>query len=101
MAHPWLVLGGLALIALLLVLAPVVVGAYARFRGARHFRCPLAGVAVDVQLDAGHAALTAAYGRPALRISGCTLWPRRSWCAQACLRSGVVPDTANAGGWVA
>jgi hypothetical protein len=91
MEHPWLVLAGIAIIALVYVLAPVVASAYARFRGARAFRCPLAGTNVEVTLDAGHAALTAAFGPPALRINRCTLWPQRTWCAQACLRSGVIP----------
>ena len=91
MEHWWVALAGIVIIALVYVLAPVVASAYARFRGARAFRCPLAGVNVELTLDAGHAALTAGFGPPALRIDRCSLWPRRTWCAQACLRSGVVP----------
>jgi hypothetical protein len=97
MEHPWLILAGILAIALTYVLIPVAADAYARYRGVRTLRCPLAGVGVEVALDAGHAARTAAFGRPALRINRCTLWPRRTWCAQACLRSGMVPG-AEAGG---
>lgn len=101
MEHPWLTLAGILVIALVYVLAPVVADAYARFRGVRALRCPLAGLKVEVALDAGHAACTAAFGPPALRISRCTLWPRRTWCAQACLRSGMVPGAEDAGAQVA
>jgi hypothetical protein len=97
MEHPWLILAGILVIGLVYVLIPVVADAYARYRGVRALRCPLAGVGVEVALDAGHAARTAAFGRPALRIRRCTLWPRRTWCAQACLRSGMVPGAEDGG----
>ena len=84
MTNPWSVLGGLALIAVVFVLAPVMGAVYFRFRGTRWLRCPETRMPAAVGLDAAYAAWTAAFRRPLLRVRSCTLWPRRAGCAQRC-----------------
>jgi hypothetical protein len=84
MTNPWGVLGGLALVAVVFVLAPVMGAVYFRFRGTRWLRCPEARLPAAVDVDARHAAWTAAFREPFLRIRSCTLWPGRAMCAQHC-----------------
>jgi hypothetical protein len=86
-----LLLAGILLVGLVYVLVPVTGDAYVRFRRRRRVHCPEAGTGADVQLDARHAALTAAFGDPAVRVAGCSLWPERGGCAQACVPTA---DTA-------
>jgi hypothetical protein len=93
MAHPWVLLGGLALIGVVFVLAPVMGSVYCRVRGTRWLRCPETGLPAAVGLDARHAAWIAAYREPFLRIRSCSLWPRRALCAQRCRR---LPEIAGA-----
>jgi hypothetical protein len=78
------VLGGIALLAVLFVLLPVVLTALARARGLRRVRCPETDREVRVGLEARHAALAAALGKPADRIDYCSLWPQRRGCRQGC-----------------
>jgi len=79
------------LIVLLLVVAavyfvvPLVVGTYIRYRGKRLITCPETRKPAAVNVDAGHAALTAAVGHPDLRLKSCTRWPEREDCGQECL----------------
>jgi hypothetical protein len=80
-----LLLAGIVLVGVVYVLLPVTGDAYVRFRGRRRLRCPETGTGADVQLDARHAALTAAFGDPAVRVARCSLWPERGGCARACV----------------
>jgi hypothetical protein len=84
MTDPWTVLAGLALVAIVFVLAPVVGGVYLRLRKPHLVSCPETHMPAAVGLDAGHAAWTAAFRQPRLRVRSCTLWPRRAGCAQRC-----------------
>jgi hypothetical protein len=84
MTDPWAVLAGLAAVALVFVLAPVAGSAYVRLRAPRWLRCPETHLPAAVAVDAGHAAWTAAFSGPLLRIRSCTLWPERAGCAQRC-----------------
>ena len=69
------------------VLVPIAMDTFWRYRSRRMLYCPETGLAADVQIDARHAALTAIPGPPELRVEGCSLWPGRSGCEQACLRA--------------
>jgi hypothetical protein len=62
-----------------------VIRTYRRYRGAMVIRCPETGSPVRVEVDAGHAAKTAAGGEPDLRLCECSRWPERADCDQACL----------------
>jgi hypothetical protein len=85
MAAPWITLFAIAALALVYVIAPICAGVFFRFRRPRTMRCPETGVAVELTLDARHAALTAVPGPPRMRVMACTLWPDRKGCAQRCL----------------
>ena len=84
MTDPWAVLAGLALVAVVFVLAPVMGSVYLRLRGTRFLRCPETHLPVAVGLDAGYAAWTALFRRPLLRVKRCALWPERGECSQRC-----------------
>jgi len=81
----------LYLVFLLLALAafyfvvPFVVGTYIKYRGKRVVTCPETRKPVAVEVDARHAALTAAISHPDLRLRSCTRWPEREDCGQECL----------------
>jgi hypothetical protein len=74
-----------ALGALWFVLRPVL-RVYLKFRGTRVITCPETHAAAAVEVDAAHAALTAAGGGLDLRLRGCSRWPERQDCDQACLK---------------
>jgi hypothetical protein len=82
--NPWIVLASIGL--LTLVAAGVVAAStVAQYREARRLRCPEAGTDAQVIGDAHHAALTAAFTRPRLRVARCSLWLERYACAEGCL----------------
>lgn len=85
MANPWMLIAAVVGIGLVYVLAPHVGHTYARFKARRALKCPETGKPVQVGVDAGHAAMTSAFGEPALRVKECTLWPEKSNCSQACV----------------
>jgi hypothetical protein len=94
MTDPWLVIAGIVALAVGYVLIPVVADAFARFRTPRHLRCPETGARAQVEVDAGHAALTAAIRVPVARVKRCSLWPERLGCAQRCLGTSEAETTA-------
>lgn len=59
--------------------------AYLRLRGTRLITCPQNGRAAAVEVDARHAALTNAIGKPSLLLKECSRWPERRECGQQCL----------------
>jgi hypothetical protein len=59
--------------------------AFLRYRGKRVVTCPETCQQVGVEVDALHAAATAPFGGPALRLKECTRWPEREPCGQECL----------------
>ncbi len=71
----------------LYVLIPVAANTYRRFHRRRVVTCPETESFAEVGVDARHAAVSSAFGRPRLRIKNCTLWPKRKGCAERCLRS--------------
>jgi len=81
----------LYLIVLLLVLAalyflvPFVARTFIRYRGKRVITCPETRKPAAIEVDAGHAALTAAISHPELRLKSCSRWPEREDCGQECL----------------
>jgi hypothetical protein len=83
----------LTALGLLAVLGAAMARAYIRSRGKRLILCPQARVFAAVDVDAPHAALTAASGRPEVRLRDCSLWPDRQGCAQDCLKQiNEAPD---------
>jgi hypothetical protein len=87
MAIPWIVAA-----AVLIVIAPVVTGAYLRYRGSRTVRCPRTGTDATIEVDAGHAARTAFPGPPDVRVQTCSHWPDLEGCDEACIRSRAAAE---------
>lgn len=82
MSHPWVVLVAILAVGLLYVLMPLTADTFRRFRRPRTLRCPETGGKVEVGIDASHAALASAFGRPLPRVQRCSLWPERERCKQ-------------------
>jgi hypothetical protein len=76
---------GLVGLGVLVVFGRRVGGAWLTYRGKRVVVCPENREMSAIDLDARHAAFTAAQGRPQLRLDGCTRWPEREACGQECL----------------
>lgn len=97
MIEPTVLIAAIFALALGYVLFPVMGETFTRFRGRRPVRCPECGELADVELDAAHGAVTAAFGRPGARIERCSLWPAREGCRQRCVPAvpgaeGAAPD---------
>ena len=65
---------------------PFTRDAYKRFRYRKVLTCPETEGLADVQLRAGWAAVTAVFGKPALRVKDCSMWPGKKRCAQECVK---------------
>lgn len=72
-------------VAVLYFVVPYAAGAYLRYRGKRVITCPETRKPAAVEVDARHAALTAAISHPDLRLRSCSRWPEREDCGQECL----------------
>jgi hypothetical protein len=73
---------------LVLSLVPMVwiaARTYRRHRAARVVTCPKSGTLAVVQVDAGRAARTSAFGDNELGLESCSRWPEHQACGQACL----------------
>src|SRR5215216_3079971 len=64
---------------------PYIVGAYARYRGTMVITCPETRKPAAVEVDTLHAAMSAAFTEPDLRLKNCTRWPEKKDCGQECL----------------
>jgi hypothetical protein len=63
----------------------VALRAYSRYRGARVVTCPETKRAAGVEVNSWHAAITALWDRPDLRLTTCSRWPERQNCGQECV----------------
>jgi len=86
MGTPILLVAAILTLAVLYVLLPVMVETFVRFRGVRNVECPESHHRATVAVDARHAAMTSAFGRPKLRLVACSDWPEKEGCAQECLK---------------
>lgn len=66
------------------IYAVLAIAAYVRMRGTRIVVCPETEHAAAVTVDAPHAALSAVYEREDIQLAGCSRWPERENCNQAC-----------------
>jgi nucleotide-binding universal stress UspA family protein len=82
--NPWIVLLGLALLAVVFVLAPVGLTAFWHWRRPLRLTCPRAGTLAQVRVDATRAAIMSVLGGRAT-IERCSLWPSRHGCREECL----------------
>jgi nucleotide-binding universal stress UspA family protein len=82
---PWLVLLGLAALAVVFVVAPVCVTIYRNWRRPFRLTCPRAGTEAQIRVAATRAAVAAVLGREAPGIERCSLWPTVRGCREECL----------------
>ncbi len=61
------------------------VAAFFKFRGTRVVTCPETNRPAAVTVDAVHAATTAPFDKPELRLNSCTRWPEHKNCGQECI----------------
>lgn len=66
--------------------AIVALRAYVKYRGVRVVTCPETQRPVAVRVDAGHAAVSAAWDHTELQLCECTRWPERAGCGQECVK---------------
>ena len=85
MNHALAVIGSIAAVGGFYVVLPVVAGTYRRFRASRTVTCPDNQAAAEIEIDAMHAAASAAFGPPALEVTRCSRWPERRHCGRECL----------------
>ncbi len=82
--NPWLILPAIAALAIVYVLLPVGLTTFSRYRRQLNLRCPETGEEAGLLFHAGRAGLSACFGRPALSVRNCSLWPERRGCGQEC-----------------
>jgi hypothetical protein len=85
MNGPLLIILVICATGLLFVVAPVVIDIYVRYRGGKVLNCPESHGTAEVTFKTHRAALAAAFGKPALRVKSCSLWPQRKGCAENCI----------------
>ncbi len=80
----WEILGVVAA-GLGIVVLPVAIGTYRRFRAARSVACPASGAIAGVRVDAFSAAIGSAFDRLPLKVASCSLWPAKKGCGEECV----------------
>lgn len=85
MNTPLILIGAILALGLIYGVLPVVIHTFQRFRKRKVVTCPQTHSLAEVDLDAGHAALTSAFRKPLLRVADCSLWPEKKGCAEDCV----------------
>ncbi len=86
MNTPLLMMLGILAMGMLLVILPVVLDIYARYRGRRLVSCPETRELVEVEVDTNRTAWTAVFGKAIPRVKACSLWPRKKGCPEDCVK---------------
>ena len=86
MNRVYLLIGAIAFLGGIYVIAPVVTDTYRRYRNRRTVICPETGQIAEVDLKAVRASLMSALGKHWVRVKGCSLWPRKKGCGQECMK---------------
>lgn len=82
--NPWMILLGLAVVALVFVLVPVGASAFAAWRRPVRLTCPRTGTEAQVRVPALPAALASLFGCAAV-VERCSLWDAVRECREECL----------------
>ncbi|HYT76743.1 MAG TPA: hypothetical protein VEL79_18450 [Vicinamibacterales bacterium] len=81
----------------LAVYVGIALTTWVRLRGTRVVTCPENTQPAAVKLDVGHAAATAVWEEADLKLAGCSRWPERAGCDEACLAQiAASPDETRA-----
>lgn len=84
MESPLFLIAAILGLAVVYVVPAVMLEAYSRYCGATDLDCPDTHQAATIRINARHAALTSALGRPKVQVVDCSLWPERKSCDQGC-----------------
>ncbi len=84
--NPWIIVTAIIALGVAYVLLPISLEVFFRYRLRKFLQCPVTGEEAWVLIDARRAGVSAAFGRPSLRIKSCSMWPARSACGRDCLR---------------
>jgi hypothetical protein len=85
MTTAFYIIAAILLFGVLYYFIPFAVAAFIRYRGKRIITCPETREPAAVEVDARHAAATAALGEVDLRLKHCSRWPEKRDCGQECL----------------
>lgn len=85
MITPWITVAAIVGLALIYVLFPVAEYTFQRYRKKKVLRCPEEMTLAEINIDARYAAFSSTLGKPHLRVSDCSLWPKRKGCRENCL----------------
>jgi hypothetical protein len=69
----------------LFVYLGIALATWLRLHGTRVVTCPETGKTAAVNVDLGHAAVTAVWEKADLTLATCSRWPDRQACDQACV----------------
>ena len=83
----YLLIAGAVTLGVYFLVAPAALSVYRRYRGRRTIICPETDQIAEIDIKAGRAGVTAALGRPSLHVKWCSLWPRRTGCAEECVKN--------------
>jgi hypothetical protein len=79
----------------LAVYAGIAVVTWRRTRGQRVVTCPEMRKLAAVELDTGHAVVTALWESADLRVKKCSRWPEHRKCDQGCLPAAASARTPH------
>jgi hypothetical protein len=87
METPLLMIAVIVATGLVLVVIPVALDSYQRFRHRKVLVCPDTHQMAEVMPKAWDAALRTALARkPSLRVKWCSLWPKKMGCDEKCVK---------------
>ena len=86
MTQPLLLILGIIAMGSLLVVFPVGLATFYRYRRRKVVTCPETHSPAEVRLDAHRAALTTVLGRPRLKVEDCSRWPEKKGCDEECVK---------------
>jgi hypothetical protein len=87
METPLLMIAVILVTGLVLVVVPVALDAYQRFRHRKVIICPDTHLMAEVEPKAWDTAVMTALARkPNLKVKWCSLWPKRKGCAEKCVK---------------
>jgi hypothetical protein len=86
MENALMLIGIIVAFGLMSVVVPAMWNAYLRYRRGVAVTCPQAHKPAELTVDCRRATLGAAFGKRLLRVTDCTLWPRKQPCHDECLR---------------
>jgi hypothetical protein len=84
MSRPFVVILAVLAVGVVYVLMPIATDLYRTYRGKLRVICPETEQPASIELKVGRAVLTGLFGKPRLRLAGCSRWPARRGCGQDC-----------------